>query len=97
MIIRGTRDAQRHGRTFYALDGFSVPVDHFVVRETTAENPFVPHRHEKPELWYIIGGEAVVSLGGQEHSVETGDLIRLDPWVEHGLRTSNNVRWICLG
>jgi quercetin dioxygenase-like cupin family protein len=39
----------------------------------------------------------LVSLDGQEHVVETGDVIILEPWVEHGLRTEGQVKWVCLG
>ena len=97
MIIKGVEDTMQTGRIAYPLDGFSVPTDHFVIRETTPETPFFPHRHEKPELWYIVDGQAVVSLNGQDHTVETGDLIRLDSGVEHGLSTTGSVRWICIG
>ena len=97
MIIKGRVDPSQASRTAYPLEGFSVATDHFVVRETTPENPFKPHRHKEPELWYVIEGEGVVSLNGQDHPVTTGDLIRLDPWVEHGLSTGGSLRWICMG
>ena len=70
---------------------------HFVVRVTTPDNPFKPHKHEQREIWFIIDGEALLSLDGTDHRVETGDLIELEPWVEHGLRTTGRVEWICLG
>lgn len=97
MIIRGVVDKTRPGRTFYPLEGFSVTAEHFAVRETRPDNPFQPHSHEQPELWYVIEGEAFVTLNDQEHAVRAGDLIRLDPWVRHGLRTETRVRWICVG
>jgi len=55
------------------------------------------HKHAVPELWFIIDGEALVTLDGVEHPVESGDLIVIDPWVEHGLRTESRATWICLG
>jgi mannose-6-phosphate isomerase-like protein (cupin superfamily) len=67
------------------------------VRITTPANPFKPHRHEAEEVWYIVNGQALVSLDGQEHVVEAGDVIILEPWVEHGLRTEGQVKWVCLG
>jgi mannose-6-phosphate isomerase-like protein (cupin superfamily) len=97
VIISGQGDPVQPGRTVYPLEGFTVPTNHFVVRETRPDNPFPPHCHEEAELWYVIEGEAVVSLNGKEHSVVSGDLVRLDPWVEHGLSTSGFVRWICIG
>lgn len=97
MILKANAMPAKNGRRPYELGGREVVVHHFVTRETTPENPFVPHKHAQPELWYIIAGEAVVSIDGVEHPVEGGDLIVLDPWVEHGLRTKSRVHWICLG
>ena len=97
MIIKGIADGEEDGRTYYPLDGFSIKTEHFVVRETTPSNPFAPHEHEKRELWYIVEGTGFVTLGSSERVVSAGDLIRLDPWVRHGLRTEGRLRWICLG
>ncbi len=97
MIIKGRTLTAENGRKPYPLAGHSTLLRHFVVRVTTPENPFPPHKHEQPELWYIVDGEALVRLDGQEHPVEAGDLIVLEPWVEHGLHTHTQVTWICLG
>ena len=97
MIVKGIPDDAQKGRTYYPLDDFSMLTRHFVIRDTTAENPFLPHEHEQPELWYIIKGEALVTLGETEHPVSAGDLVRLDPWMHHGLRSESAVRWICIG
>ena len=97
MIIKGSGIPRKNGRRPYALDGREIITQHFVTRVTTPENPFAPHKHAKPELWYIIDGEAVVVIDGVDNCVEEGDLIVLDPWVEHGLRTGSEVTWICLG
>jgi quercetin dioxygenase-like cupin family protein len=45
----------------------------------------------------IIDGQARVSLNGHEQVVEAGDLIVLEPWVEHGLRTESQATWVCIG
>ncbi|NOZ27315.1 MAG: cupin domain-containing protein [Chloroflexi bacterium] len=97
MLIRGGEVPEQNGRKPYPIEGYEVPVRHFVVRVTTPENPFPPHKHEQGELWYIIEGQAVLTLDGREHAVEGGDLVVLEPWVEHGLRTEGRVTWICIG
>lgn len=97
MIIKGNAIPRQNGRRPYDLEGREIVTRHFVTRVTTPENPFAPHKHAKPELWYVIEGEAQVAIDGVEHPVEGGDLIVLDPWVEHGLRTESRVHWICLG
>ena len=97
MLIKGSEIEERGGRKPYELEGRDVLVKHFVVRVTTPANPFKPHKHEQRELWYVIDGECTVSLDGHDHDVQGGDLIAIDPWVEHGLRTETQARWICLG
>ena len=97
MIIKGNAISRQNGRRPYDLEGREISMRHFVTRVTTPENPFAPHKHAKPELWYIIDGAGLVTMDGVEHAVESGDLIVLDPWVEHGLRAESRVFWICLG
>ena len=97
MIVKGVQDTEENGRTFYPLDGFETTIAHFVTRETTPDNPFVPHKHEQKELWYILAGSTFFFRDGTEELVEAGDLILIEPWVEHGMRADNHVTWICLG
>ena len=97
MIIKRKTLTEENGRTPYPLASQEMVLKHFVVRVTTPDNPFERHKHEQREAWFIIDGEAMVSLDGIDHIVEKGDLIELAPWVEHGLRTDTEVTWICLG
>lgn len=97
MIIRASDTEEKGGRRPYSLEGMNVQVQHFVIRVTTPGHPFRPHSHEQPELWFIIDGEALVSLDGEEHIVAARDLIAIPPWAEHGLRVLDRAEWICLG
>ena len=97
MILRAEDIKAIAGRRPYDLDGRAVSVGHFVTRVTTPDTPFGPHQHEQRELWFILEGEAVVSLDGTTHDVKSQDLVVIDPWVEHGLSTTDRVHWICLG
>ena len=96
-IIKGSSIDFINGRRPYNLDGREINSKHFVVRITTPENPFEPHKHKQSELWFIIEGKGKVLLNGKEYDVEKNDLIILDPWVEHRLTTTSQLTWICLG
>lgn len=97
MIIKGITDPVKQFRKAYPLEGENIRVKHFVVRTLTPDNPFGPHKHEQEELWYILEGNAILSLEGKEYPVGPEDLIHLKPWIEHGLSTETNAKWICLG
>lgn len=97
MIIHCATVPETNGRRGYPIGGQQGLLQHLAVRVTTPANPFRPHRHEREEIWYIIEGAGLVSLDGVEHAVEAGDVIILKPWVEHGLRTEGQVKWLCLG
>lgn len=96
-IIKGSSIEKIKGRKGYDLAGREISTKHFAVRVTTPDNPFRSHKHEQSELWFIIKGNAKVLLDGIEYEVEENDLIILDPWIEHGLSTTSQVTWICLG
>ena len=97
MIIRARETPAPAGRRPCDLAGRQIEVGHFVTRVTTPETPFGPHRHEQSELWFMLEGEAIISLDSVEHTVGPQDLVVIDPWVEHGLRTEFRAQWICLG
>ncbi len=95
-VIHGTKDPNRIGRIAYDLDGFRVDVRHVAVRETTSDNPFIPHEHAEKELWYIVSGSGYFLRGANEERVGEGDLIQIDSWVKHGLRTETKLTWVVL-
>ena len=97
MIVKGLDDPKQKGRQVFDLKGFTAEVKHFVIRTATADNPFVPHKHEQKELWYVTEGSGVYTQDKKESKVEAGDLIIIDSRVEHGLQTETMIKWICLG
>jgi|GEM_PF-510485 len=96
-IIKGSSMEMLNGRRGYDLAGREISTKHFAFRVTKPNNPFRRHKHEQSELWFIVKGTAKVFLDGKEYQVEENDLIILDPWIEHGLSTSGEVTWICVG
>jgi quercetin dioxygenase-like cupin family protein len=97
MLIRAGDVAEQALRRSYPIAGRQGILRHFAVRVTTPANPFGPHAHDGEELWYIIDGEGMASIGGEELRVAGGDLLILPAGVEHGLRTDHRISWICLG
>ena len=96
-IIKGSSMELIKGRRGYDLAGREISTKHFAFRVTEPYNPFRRHKHEQSELWFIVKGTAKVFLDGIEYQVEENDLIILDPWIEHGLSTTSEVTWICIG
>ena len=96
-IIKGSSMKLIKGRRGYDLAGREISTKHFAFRVTEPYNPFRRHKHEQSELWFIVKGTAKVFLDGIEYQVEENDLIILDPWIEHGLSTTSEVTWICVG
>jgi quercetin dioxygenase-like cupin family protein len=44
-----------------------------------------PHYHKRAtELYYVLEGEGVVVLDGEEHAVRKGSLVHIAPGVVHG-------------
>ena len=97
MIIRGSELPAPRGRKDYGIGRYQDEVKHFVEWLTAPESPFGPHKHERLEFWYILEGEAIVALEGQESRLAPGDLVVIAPWVDHGLRSESATRWICFG
>ncbi len=45
------------------------------------------HFHKRStELYYVLEGEGVVVLDGEEHAVQKGSLVHIPPGVVHGAR-----------
>ncbi len=97
MIIKGKTIEEVNYRKGYDIGSAQDQIGHFAVRTTTPRNPFTPEPHGGQRFWYILEGEATVTLEGVETAVEPGDLILVAPWTKHSLQTKTRVRWICFG
>jgi mannose-6-phosphate isomerase-like protein (cupin superfamily) len=96
MILRASDIHEANGRRAYPLPSGHGVLRHFVTRITLPDNPFAPHAHAEPEVWYIQEGEALLSLGDAEERVAAGDLVVIEPHIRHGLRTRSRVKWVCM-
>jgi len=97
MIIRAADLTAHNGRTDYGISRYQDEVRHLVTWHTTPERPFGPHKHDRPEFWFILEGEAIVMLDGDESRLAPGDMVVIAPWVDHGLRSEGSTRWVCFG
>lgn len=48
--------------------------------------PSAPHQHEGSEFIYVLGGQLVVNVGGEDTALDTGDSMVFDPSVPHSYR-----------
>jgi mannose-6-phosphate isomerase-like protein (cupin superfamily) len=44
------------------------------------------HRHAPPEVYYVLAGEGVVTLNGEERPVKSGSAVFIPGMAEHGVR-----------
>lgn len=44
-----------------------------------------PHRHEPSEIYYILQGEGVMTLGDQERTVRANDAVFIPGHLRHGI------------
>lgn len=97
MIIKGSAIKEVQYRKGYDISDAQKQISHFAERITTPVNPFEPEKHGEQRFWYIIEGEATVTVDGETTMVGPSDLILLAPWTDHSLRADKWVRWICFG
>jgi mannose-6-phosphate isomerase-like protein (cupin superfamily) len=50
------------------------------------------HRHEQPEIYFLLEGEGVVTLGGVERRIAKGSCVSIPGNVEHGIRNEGGQR-----
>ena len=50
------------------------------------------HRHDPAELYYILEGEAAVTIDGTTHAVGPGACVFIPASAEHGIRNSGETR-----
>lgn len=51
-------------------------------------SPFLPHRHAQAEIYYVLSGEGVVTLGGVEHALRAGSSVFIPGNALHGARNT---------
>jgi mannose-6-phosphate isomerase-like protein (cupin superfamily) len=50
------------------------------------------HRHAPPEIYYVLAGNGVVTLGGKEFAVKAGSAVFIPGMTEHGVRQTGTER-----
>ena len=75
-------------RTLFSAD--STATEYFVtgVAELPADGFLALHRHEQAETYYVLSGEGVVTLGGNDFPVRAGSSVFIPGSSEHGIRNT---------
>jgi mannose-6-phosphate isomerase-like protein (cupin superfamily) len=97
MIIKASELREVNSRTDYGLGKVQDQIGHLVVRRTTPANPFVSQAHAGNRYWFVLEGQATVTVGDERGAVGPGDLIYVPEWTDNSLTTDSEVRWICFG
>ena len=48
------------------------------------------HRHEPAEIYYVLTGEGVVTIDGEDHAVSAGSAVHIPGNSEHAIRDTGN-------
>ena len=75
----------------YFFESLDFPVvdrkmEAFFAEFPTQSKPSEPHRHEGAELIYVIKGQMVVNLDGDDIALNEGDAMYFDPTTPHSYR-----------
>ena len=54
-----------------------------------------PHSHPTHEFYFMMKGEGVMIIAGEERLVKVGDLVYIPPDAVHSLRTTSDVAVHC--
>ncbi len=97
MIVKRQDLVEINNRTDYGLQRFQNLLGHLVMRRTTPANPFINKAHAGARYWFILEGEATVTVGDEVATVGPGDLVYVPEWTENKLVSAGEARWICFG
>jgi len=97
MIVRTLDLKEINYRTDYHVQAFQDKLDHLVVRRTTPDNPFDNKPHAGERYWFILEGQAFVTVGDESSEVTPRDLVYVPEWTASRLEADNECLWICLG
>ncbi|MBM4382542.1 MAG: cupin domain-containing protein [Deltaproteobacteria bacterium] len=51
-------------------------------------SPFHPHRHAQSEAYYVLSGEGIVHIAGEEHALRAGTSVFIPGGEWHGARNT---------
>ena len=102
MIIKAKDLAERNLRAAggihrrYPEGEIKPTLDHFHYNVATVETPISSGPHPFVEFWFIVKGEAVVTIGEETAKVSEGDLMVTPPGQKQALNAlSDDVAFLC--
>jgi quercetin dioxygenase-like cupin family protein len=58
--------------------------------ELAAGQSLAPHEHNSDEFYYLISGSAVMTIDGESHPVQVGDLVHIPPNAVHSITDTSS-------
>ncbi len=96
MFIRNKNQAQyrrRGGLTSYWLLNYGDNDENQLMSTWVTVEPGghqAIHHHEPPQIYVIIDGEGLMTVGEEQQTVRTGDLVYIPPNVPHGIQNTGD-------
>jgi mannose-6-phosphate isomerase-like protein (cupin superfamily) len=91
--LEGWNDALR-GKVLWRtlLSGDRTPTSQLTLGVTEVgpgqPSPFHPHRHAQSEIYYVLSGEGIVHIAGDEHTLRAGTSVFIPGGEWHGARNT---------
>ncbi len=96
MFIRNKNQAEhreRQGLTSYWLLNYGDNDENQLMSTWVTVEPGAHqaiHHHEPPQIYVIIDGEGLMTVGDEQQTVRTGDLVYIPPNVPHGIKNTGD-------
>lgn len=86
--VQGWNDARGHAAWTRLFSQGETPTDSMTagVAELPNGGFLAPHRHPQAEIYYMLQGEAIVTVDGVAHAVSGGTALFIPGGSEHGIR-----------
>jgi len=90
-LIKNIHDGEGVVRVSDVFENFATPVQFFHYTVLPPGTSIGTHEHGNDEEFYVVlAGTGEMKLGGENHQVIAGDVIKNPPYGTHGLRNTSD-------